>query len=409
MSELPYESIGAYRLQSLAGRGGFATVFVAVDDRLEDTVAVKLLADNHAVDPDVRARFVAEGRTLRRIDHPNLIRVHDVGETERGQPYLVLEYADRGDLASRVATLRDRGWQPSPDDVAAIAAAMLDAVTALHDNELLHRDLKPDNLLLRSTSAGSGGGTALVAADERIMVSDLGFAKDLALHSGLTVGGGSRGFSAPEQLAGGTVTKAADVYGAAQVLRWLLGPESVDEPRWCRQLRAVLEPAVAPDPQQRPTASELLDDVRRVTAAAPIPVANPALDRATASPNRRSARPLVAAAAAVAILVGAVAVTLWLMAGENATGSDGQVIVPFGEGELVVTGPPTIAVGAEALITATGPTGTRFDWRLPDGSRLADVSQIVVAPTSRGLAMVEVLATSTGGDSVTVPFRFDVD
>ena len=107
------DRIGRYRVTGVVGAGGFATVLRAEDERLEDEVAVKVLAENHSLDPDVRDRFLSEGRVLRRIDSPHVVRVLDLGETDRQQPYLVLELADRGDLATRVEGLRATGGGPA--------------------------------------------------------------------------------------------------------------------------------------------------------------------------------------------------------------------------------------------------------------------------------------------------------
>src|SRR5690625_7211322 len=97
---------GRYRLEEVIGVGSFATVHRAVDDRLDSRVVIKMLAENHSLNPEIRARFIAEGRSLRKVNDPHVVTVHDIGESERQQPYLVLEYADRGTLADRVEALR---------------------------------------------------------------------------------------------------------------------------------------------------------------------------------------------------------------------------------------------------------------------------------------------------------------
>src|SRR5699024_11049811 len=111
---------------------------------------LKVLAENHSLNPEVRERFIAEGRSLRRVDSPHVLTVHDIGESERQQPYLVLEYADRGTLADRVAALRGTGWTASAADVLVTARGLGAAIEAVHEAQLVHRDLSPGNVLLKT-------------------------------------------------------------------------------------------------------------------------------------------------------------------------------------------------------------------------------------------------------------------
>ncbi|MDH3681597.1 MAG: serine/threonine protein kinase [Acidimicrobiia bacterium] len=172
------ERLGPYRILEPVGVGGFAVVYRAVDDRFDTEVAIKVLADNHALDPDVRVRFVDEARKLRKVHHPGIVQVYDIGETPGGQPYLVLEYAAGGDLAARwhAQGPRDRS------ELRALALWIGGVLGVVHDAGLVHRDLKPQNILVASTTNGS----------DRLVLADLGFAKDLELASGITVGGRNR-------------------------------------------------------------------------------------------------------------------------------------------------------------------------------------------------------------------------
>ncbi|WP_341854491.1 protein kinase [Brachybacterium sp. GPGPB12] len=97
-----------YRLGGVIGAGSFATVHRARDERLDADVAVKVLAENHSLNPEIRERFIAEGRDLRRVGGRHLVSVHDIGQNERQRPYLVLELADRGSLRRRVEEPRGR-------------------------------------------------------------------------------------------------------------------------------------------------------------------------------------------------------------------------------------------------------------------------------------------------------------
>lgn len=138
---------GRYQLGEVLGVGSFATVYQAKDQQLDDTVVVKMLAENHSLNPEIRERFIAEGRSLRRIASEHVVTVHDIGESWRQQPFLVLELADRGTLAHRVKVLRAHGWQPGVDEVLALARPLADALGAVHAAQLVHRDLSPGNIL----------------------------------------------------------------------------------------------------------------------------------------------------------------------------------------------------------------------------------------------------------------------
>ena len=100
------QRIGRYEVTDRLGAGSFATVHRAHDLRLDDEVAVKVLAENHTLNPDMLERFIGEGRALRRARSPHIAAVHDIDELPQNQPYLVLELADRGTLEDRVEELR---------------------------------------------------------------------------------------------------------------------------------------------------------------------------------------------------------------------------------------------------------------------------------------------------------------
>ncbi|MEV6596963.1 serine/threonine-protein kinase [Actinoplanes sp. NPDC051346] len=189
--------IGRYRVARRLGSGAFATVWLAEDDVLESWVAIKVLADNWAHHLDVRARFEQEAQVLRRADSERLVRVHDFGELPDGRSYQVMTYASGGTLADRLAA----GALPV-DTAVRNAVEIAHAVTVLHDAGVLHRDLKPSNILFDTVRGG-----------ERVLVADLGLAKEIAHASGFTVVAGTPGYMAPEQgQLGGGVDVRADVY-----------------------------------------------------------------------------------------------------------------------------------------------------------------------------------------------------
>lgn len=271
------ERVGRYRLEGVIGAGSFATVHRAVDERLDDVVVLKVLAENHSLNPEVRERFIAEGRSLRRVVSPHVVVVHDIGETERQQPFLVLEHADRGTLAGRVAELRRQGRSASREDVLTVARSLAAAIGAAHAAGLVHRDLSPGNILLTSRApvhdegAWAGREAALVVRpDERLVVADLGMCKDLALNSGLTVAGGTAGFRPPEQDGPGIVDTRADLWAMSTLLLWMC--EGADD--LTPALFSALGRSTAHDPRDRhPDVAAWLDDV--VSALAPPATAPP--------------------------------------------------------------------------------------------------------------------------------------
>ncbi|MFD0329804.1 serine/threonine-protein kinase [Streptacidiphilus monticola] len=188
------QKLGRYLLVDRLGAGSFATVWRAYDPELDTDVAVKVLADNWASNADVRERFLAEARLLRRISSPRVVRVHDVGVHE-DRPYFVMDYVRGGTLAERIG-------QCPPEEALRLAAEAGYAVQVLHSAGVVHRDVKPSNLLLDTEQTPPG-----------VLVADLGSAKRLADASGLTVTTGTPAYMAPEQaFQTGGFDGRADVY-----------------------------------------------------------------------------------------------------------------------------------------------------------------------------------------------------
>lgn len=431
------QRIGRFRLDGVIGVGTFATVHRAYDERLDDVVAVKILAENHSLNPDVRGRFIAEGRSLRRVRDPHVVGVYDIGENERQQPFLVLEHADRGTLARRVADLRARGWLPGPQDVLAVATSLAAAVDAVHRARLVHRDLSPGNVLLRSVDApGDGTSSAVVRADERLVVADLGMCKDMAINSGLTVAGGTDGFRPPEQRGGpGTIDVRADLWALSALLVWLCTGQRADEIDVAEAFERLAQPARLGEALRISLASEpgarhagvaaWIADVGSATTESPtVRSASPSAgahsatadDTAVRTSWRRRVRMSVTLAA-VALVVG-VGVGLLvgsLMATDEGTGDvedlgDGRVRVVDADGDanVGITGPPQVAVGDDARFEADTAGVAGWVWTMPDGDHIIDAEQVRVQASSTGVADVTLRARTTDGADLEVTLELRV-
>lgn len=249
------ESLGRLRRIERIGAGGFATVWRYHDDQLDSDVAVKALADNWSQHLDIRERFLEEARILRRADADHVVRVHDIGETADGTPYFVMSYADRGTVADLI-----EGPRPTAAQTVELIRQAGAGLQVLHDDGIIHRDIKPQNLLLRSRPDGG----------EEVLVADLGVAKAAAHGSGLTQVVGTPAYIAPEQALGQRLDVRADVHALGAVAYVLLTGRLVREDGLAGLLTAQLPPppsavdpgvpaafdpvilkALAPDPRDR--------------------------------------------------------------------------------------------------------------------------------------------------------------
>jgi eukaryotic-like serine/threonine-protein kinase len=199
---------GRYELIRPLGHGAMATVDLAHDVELDRPVALKRLAENLARDEDLQRRFLREARLAARLAHPNVVRVFDVGEDD-GRPFIAMEYVEGETLAELVA---QRAPLPAAE-AARLGTQMCAGLAAAHAAGLVHRDVKPQNLLL--------------STDGVLKLGDFGIA---AGHDGtrLTLAGtvlGTAGYLAPEQARGEEVTAAADIYAVGAVLYELLTGE----------------------------------------------------------------------------------------------------------------------------------------------------------------------------------------
>ena len=261
---------GRYRVERTIGRGGMATVLLAEDLQLGRRVAVKRLADNLADDPEIRSRFVREARLAARLSHPNVVAVFDAGE-EDAQPYIVMEYVEGETLAD----VLKRERRLDPGRAVAIALQGCDALQHAHEAGLVHRDVKPANLLVRS--------------DGTVKIADFGIAR-AAEATQVTEHGtvlGTAAYLSPEQARGAPTSPATDVYALAAVLYEMLAGSApfefesladlvrlqeqgvVEPPGASPELDAVVLRALSADPAARPASAATFANVLRAAVAAP--------------------------------------------------------------------------------------------------------------------------------------------
>jgi serine/threonine-protein kinase len=196
---------GRFRLDEQVGSGGMSTVYRAFDQTLERTVAIKLMHRSLSGDPDQLERFRREARAAARLSHPHVVTVIDAGDDD-GHPFIVFEFVDGETLKSRIKRL---GALPVVEAVA-YAIEIGRALAAAHTERLVHRDVKPQNVL--------------VDPDGRAKVTDFGIARSLE-DGGLTATGrvvGTTDYVSPEQALGQDVTAESDVYSLGIVLYEML-------------------------------------------------------------------------------------------------------------------------------------------------------------------------------------------
>ena len=243
-----------YVLGAVLGRGGMSQVYDASDERLARRVAIKVLTATPGADG---SRFDAEVRALARLDHPNIVRLLDAGKLDDGRAYLVMELVTGASLAGAIATAMLSG-----EETARIGAAVAAGLAYVHARGVVHRDVKPANILL--------------GPDERVRLADFGIAR-LVDTAGLTATGivlGTPAYLAPEQVTGRVVGPPADLYALGLVLaecstgRRVFGG-TANEAALARvhaaplaledvpsALRPLLARLTAPEPAARPSAAE---------------------------------------------------------------------------------------------------------------------------------------------------------
>jgi hypothetical protein len=206
------DEFAGYRIERRLGRGGMGILYLAVEPGLERHVALKLIAPEAAADEVFSRRFAEESKIAASIEHPNVVPIYAAGE-EGSVPFIAMRYVAGADLAKRLV----REGRLSPSVAVDLIAQVANGLDAIHAAGLVHRDVKPANVLL------SGGDRA-----EHAYITDFGVARNVATESGLTQTGrfvGTLDYVAPEQISAGIVDARADVYALGCLLFKLLTGE----------------------------------------------------------------------------------------------------------------------------------------------------------------------------------------
>ena len=286
-----------YRIEALLGRGGMSVVYRAENARLGNKVALKLLADTLADDESFRERFVRESRTAAGLNHPNIVPIYDAGDWE-GVLYIAMRWVEK-DLKAHLR----RDGPLAPDHALAVAAQVGSALDAAHARGLLHRDVKPANILLEPGEPG---------APPIAYLADFGLTKHLESRSGITASGqfvGTIDYMSPEQIEGREVDSRTDIYSLGCVIFESLAgatpfrretevavlwahmredppPLSEVRPDLPRELDSVLAKAMAKSPEHRyGSCRELVADLRHALGEA---VIETYAGRTVDEPERRS-------------------------------------------------------------------------------------------------------------------------
>jgi Tol biopolymer transport system component len=335
--DLVGQKLGKYEIRAEIGRGGMGVVFLGYDPDLDRPVALKVLAPHLAWEAPFVERFLREARAAARLNHPHIVTIHDVGQDE-GWYYFVMEYLEGQTLAE---IIRDRGALP-PDEALAILDSLAGALDYAHAEGLVHRDVKPVNVVVQA-----GG---------RVVLTDFGIAR-AAQETGLTRTGmvvGTPQYMSPEQARGEDLDRRSDVYSLGVVAYEMLGgrvpfdgttPHAVlhqqiyESPPPLGQVRpdlpggveAVLDRALAKAPERRyPSAGELVGALGAALAGRGAKQAVPgrrAREKQTKGPSL-SPRLLAGAAGLVAVAV--VAVVLIVLLGGGGGPEPGTAAVAAG-------------------------------------------------------------------------------
>jgi serine/threonine-protein kinase len=435
-----------YELEELVGTGGMSSVFRAHDTQLDRRVALKILHEHYARDPEYLERFRREARAVARLSHPNIVTVIDRGD-DNGRQFIVFEHVDGENLKELVL----RSGRLPVRRALELALAVADGLAFAHGHGLVHRDVKPQNVLL--------------SREGEVKVTDFGIARSLHVDHGVTQTGtvlGTGEYLSPEQASGQPVSPATDVYSLGVVLWELLAgdvpfvgenfvavalrhvnepPPSLRErrPDVSPRLEAAIDRALAKDPARRFTTMAAFAQELRACLAEPEGHAPPPVEDAeltlitppgpTPAPGhvrRRRARrrPLVWALLALVVAGAAIAAAALLggashhHGGAGGGGSPGSAVQLRGVGDYYSNpGHPDSHADTAARATDGSPSTSWMTQTYGDqafGGLLTGLGLVVDAGSSVKLAQLTVETPTPGftaeiqsGDSSTGPFTAD--
>lgn len=347
-----------YRVEGLIGRGGMADVWEAHDERLQRTVAVKVLRPEMAARPDIRARFESEARSAARLAHPNVVAVYDTGEQD-GRPFIVMERVSGETLADRIAAGPvDEPW------LRRVAGDVLGALAAAHAAGVLHRDVKPGNILIDDKGCAK--------------VADFGIAKVLedtnADHTATNLVIGTPAYLAPERLNGHPSTPQGDLYALGVVLyEALTGRKPYDGPTPIAVAKAIYDGEHEPVHVLRPDASPAM-----------VTTIEQALDR---DPSRRFAD------------AGAMAASLGVAAAGTLVDADDTAVLtsPLAAPATAVSG----AAGLAPVAAGRGPLGALGRWWNSAPTPSSANRRVLYGAAAALLLLVLLAAALVSGDDTT--------
>jgi serine/threonine protein kinase len=255
----PGEQVAGYQIEAPIGRGGMAVVYRALDLRLGRQVALKVLAPHLGEDEAFRQRFIRESRAAAGVEHPHIIPVFEAGEAD-GVLFIAMRYVAHGD----VRNLIDREGRLSTARTAAITAQVASALDAAHARGLVHRDVKPGNVLLAESGANG---------EDHVYLSDFGLSKHSLAASTLTATGqfmGTLDYVSPEQIQGHPADGRADQYAlACTAVEMLSGSPPFRRDESMALLWAQLEAPPPPLTDRRPDLPSVDTVIQRALAKSP--------------------------------------------------------------------------------------------------------------------------------------------